>query len=403
MAEGALSDLRILEFGAQVSAPYCTKMMGDMGAEVIKIEKPGCGDDARRLEPFADKQPGLERSGMFAYLNTSKLGITLNPETERGKAIFQDLVKSVDILVENNPPKVMEALGLTYPSLEKINPKLIMVSITPFGQTGPYRDYKAHDINSYSAGGFGFLSTATLQEPVANPLKAGGRQTEFGAGQVAANATMTAVFARDSSGVGQHIDLSIQEIIAGQAESSLQHWTYAENQIGGVSHPVMMPILPLECSDGHVFLMCVEEDQYDRLVELMGNPEWADNELFADRFMRADFIDALAPMLNEWSINIPKEEMFKMCQEKRIPLGPSYNAKEIMESEQLSLRDYFVEIDHPDIGPATYPGGPYKFSETPWKIRRRAPLLGEHNQEIFTGRLGISKEELERLAKDGVV
>lgn len=403
MAEEALSDLKVLEFGQLVTAPYCTKMMGDMGAEVIKIERPGRGDEARRRGPFAKDLPGLERSGLFSYLNTNKLSVTLNPDTVRGKMILYELIKNTDILVENYPPQRMVELGLTYERLEIINPKLIMVSITPFGQTGPNRDYKAHEINTYNACGFGFLSTATLEEPVLNPIKAGGRQSEFGAGQAAAVAAMSAVFARDQIGEGQHIDLSIQELMAGQAEATIQYWVYAENEMGGVTNAVMMPIMPLECSDGWVFLMCVEDDQYDRLVTLMGNPEWMDSELFSDRFLRAEYIDALAPMLTEWSLQFTKEQVFKMCQKARIPVGPSYNAKEILESEHLSARNYFIEIDHPQIGRAKYPSPSYRLSQTPWKIKKPAPSLGEHNQIIYCDRLGFAKEDLVKLNQAGVI
>jgi CoA:oxalate CoA-transferase len=403
MSEGALSDLKVLEFGELVSAAYCTKMMADMGAEVIKIEPPERGDEARRRGPFAKDLPGLERSGLFSYLNTNKLSVTLNPDTARGKKIFFELIKSSDILVENQAPKRMKELGLTYESLEKINPKLIMVSISPFGQTGPHRDYKAHELNTYNACGLGFLTTVTREEPVLNPVKAGGRQSEFGAGQAAAVAAMCAVFARDHLGEGQHIDLSIQELMAGQGEATIQHWVFAENQMGGVTDAVMMPILPLECSNGWVFLMCVEDDQYDRLVVLMGNPEWADSELFADRFLRAEYIDALAPLLTEWSRQFTKEQVFKMCQEARVPVGPSYNAKEILENEHLIARGYFIDIDHPEIGRAKYPAPCYRLSRTPWKIKRPAPFLGQHNQAIFSERLGYSKEELTILSQTGVI
>lgn len=403
MSEGALSDLKVLEFGELVSAAYCTKMMADMGAEVIKIEPPGRGDEARRRAPFAQDRPGLERSGLFSYLNTNKFSVTLNINTSRGKKIFLDLVQRTDILVENQPPKRMGEWGLTYESLEKINSNLIMASITPFGQTGPYRDYKAHELNTYNACGLGFLTTATREEPVLKPVKAGGRQSEFGAGQAAAVAVMCAVFARDRMGEGQHIDLSIQELMAGQAEATIQHWVLAENEMGGVTDAVMMPILPLECTNGWVFLMCVEDDQYDRLVALMGNPEWAESELFADRFLRAEYIDALAPLLTEWSLQFTKEQVFKMCQEARIPVGPSYNAKEILENEHLIARDYFIDIDHPEIGRARYPAPCYRLSRTPWKIKRPAPFLGQHNQSIYSDRLGYSKEDLSALYQAGVI
>jgi CoA:oxalate CoA-transferase len=403
MSEGALSDLKVLEFGNLVSAAYCTKMMADLGAEVIKIERPGRGDEARRRGPFAKDLPGPERSGLFSYLNTNKLSVTLNPETARGKKIFFDLIKTTDILVENQAPKRIEDLGLTYERLEKINPKLIMVSITPFGQTGPCRDYQAHELTTYNACGFGFLTTATREEPVLKPVKAGGRQSEFGAGQAAAVAALCAVFARDQMGEGQHIDLSIQELMAGQGEATLQHWVFAENEMGGVTDAVMMPIMPLRCSDGWVFLMCVEDDQYDRLVVLLGNPEWAESELFADRFLRAEYIDALAPLLTEWSLQFTKEQVFKMCQEAHIPVGPSYNAKEILENEHLAARGYFIDIDHPEIGRVKYPAPCYRLSQTPWKIKSPAPFLGQHNPSIYSDRLGYSREDLVTLYQAGVI
>ncbi len=403
MPKSALSDLKVLEFGNLVSAPYCCKLMADLGAEVIKIEEPGLGDDSRRREPFARDTPGIERSGLFAYLNTNKLSLTLNPRSVRGKLVFKELIKDADILVENKPPRLIEELELTYESLEKINPRLIMISITPFGQTGPYRDYKAHELNTYNAGGYGFLSTGCIEEPVMAPIKGGGSQSEFGAGQAAAVAAMCAFHARDLIGAGQHIDLSMQELMAGQYEASIEHWTFAENEMGGVMNPILQPILPLECKDGWIFLMCVEDYQFDRLVEIMGNPEWVDNELFKDRFSRADYADALQPLLTEWTIQYNKEELFKMCQDARVPVGPCYNSEEIVNSEQLNFRQYFIETDHPEIGKVKYPGAPYRLSLTPWRIKSRAPLLGEHNEEILCGRLGYTKQDLLRMKQSGII
>jgi len=234
--ERALSDLKVLEFGNLVTAPYCVKLLADLGAQVIKIENPVGGDKARSRGPFAGDNPGLEKSGLFAYLNTNKRSITLNPGTSLGKAVFEDLIKDADILVENQPPQLMEELGLTYDALEKINSQLIMTSITPFGQTGPHRDYKAHELTTYNGCGYGFISTVCITEPVMPPVKAGGRQSEFGAAQAAAVATMCAVHARDQIDAGQHIDISIQEVMAGQYESTIQHWVLAENEMGGLTN-----------------------------------------------------------------------------------------------------------------------------------------------------------------------
>ena len=334
---------------------------------------------------------------MFAYLNTNKQSITLDVEKPGGKKIFEQLVKNTDILIENHSPRFMEDLGLTYQSLESINPRLIMVSITPFGQTGPHRDYKASELTTYNACGYGMASTACIEEPVMPPVKAGGRQSEFAAGQAAAASAMCGVYALDHLGTGQYIDLSIQELMAHQYESAIEHWTFDENEMGGVSDPIIHPIMPLECSDGWVFLMCVEDFQFDRLVEVMGNPEWASEELFVDRFARAEYIDALKIFLTEWSMQYTKEEIFQMCQAQKIPVGPAYSSEEVVQSEHLKQRGYFIEIDHPEIGPAVYPGAPYSMSLTPWRIYRPAPLLGEHNHEVYNSKLGYSPRDLENL------
>lgn len=403
MKDQALSGLKVIEFGDLVSAPYCGKLMADLGAEVIKIEAPGIGDESRRRKPFAGEKAGIERSGLFAYLNANKFGITLDPGTDKGKAIFEALINDADILVESNLPKEMAALGLDYGSLEKINPRLIMTSITPFGQTGPYRNYKATELNLYHGGGFGFLTTAVREEPIPSPVKAGGRQALFGAGLSGAVAGLCGVFARGNIGEGQQVDISIQECLTGQYESAIMQWTCNENEMGGVTDLIIMPITPLPCKDGYVFLMCVQEHEYDNFVKVMGNPEWADNELFEDRFSRAEYADALLIFITEWAEQYTKEEIFRMGQNGDVPIAPAYSPKEIVDSEHLNARAYFVDIDHPEIGRARYPGAPYRFSETQWRIVRRAPLLGEHNEDIFCGRLGHSRQELEEMKANGII
>jgi crotonobetainyl-CoA:carnitine CoA-transferase CaiB-like acyl-CoA transferase len=403
MSEQALTGLKVLEFANLVSGPYCGKLFAELGAEVIKIELPVRGDDARRQSPFAGNAPGLERSGLFSYLNSSKKGITLDPKTQKGRSIFLELIKDSDILIENNAPMEMERMGLTYEILEKINPRLIMTSITPFGQTGPYRDYKALELNIYQGSGFGMISTACFQEPVPTPIKAGGRQSEFGAAQAAAVAAMCGVHARDAVNAGQHIDIAIFELMAGQNESGLQHWVLAENEMGGISDPVVQPICPLPCKDGHFFLMCVEDHQYDKFINMIGNPEWNNSELFANRFVRAQYVDALIPLLSEWTMEHTKQEIFDMGQAAHVPLAPAYTSEDVVNDHHLAARKYFQEIDHPVIGKVKYPGAPYRLSETPWRIQSPAPLLGQHNEEIYKNRLGYSEKDLMILSQSGVI
>jgi len=403
MADSALSDVKVVEFGNLVTAPYCTKLLAELGAEVIKIEAPGLGDESRRREPFAVDRPGIEQSGLFAYLNTSKLGITLNPRTAAGRTIFKELIKQADILVENNAPSLMDELGFSYKDLEAINPSLIMTSITPYGQTGPHRNYKAHELTMYQGTGYGITSTVRYGGAMRPPITAAGKQSQFSAAQVGAVATLFALIARDQSGVGQHADISIQEVMAGHYEAYIQYWTFMGTETGADMIPKVAPVSALQCKDGWVFLMCIEDRQFNNLVEVMGNPEWARDERFKDRFIRAANLDALRPLLNAWTMQHTKEEVFRLAQEAHVPLAPAYNVEEIVNSPQIQANHFFVEIDHPVIGPARYPGAPYTLSETPWRIQRRAPLLGEHNEEIYCGRLGFNKQDLIRLAQAGAV
>ncbi len=403
MAESALQDLRVLEFGNLVSAAYCTKLMADLGADVIKIEAPCCGDESRRREPFAGDTPGMERSGLFAYLNANKRGITLDPRTAAGKKLFLQLVKDADILVENYPPAEMERMGLTYGEIEKVNPMIVMTSLTPFGQTGPYRDYKAYELNLYQGCGYGYVSTACYREPVNYPIKAGGRQTQFGLALVGAVATISAVLVRPKIGAGQHVDVSGLEVMAGLYESAIQHWTFAQNILGGVSNPILQPMVALECKNGYVYIQCLEEAQFNNFVKVMGEPEWTKNELFKDRFSRAVYIDALIPLLQDWTLQHTKDEIFTMAQEAHVPVAPAYTSAEVINSPQLAARKYLVEIEHPEMGTVRFPGAPYRLSETPWRVTRRAPLLGEHNTDVYCKDLGRSLHDLVKLAQGGAI
>jgi len=377
--------------------------MADLGAEVIKVEEPGVGDEARRKEPFAGGTPGIERSGLFAYLNNNKLGITLNPKTHTGKGIFKELVRAADILVENNHPKMMEQLGLQYSDLEAINPRLVMTSITPFGQNGPYRDFKACELISYHVGGFGYITTQTYKEPVLPPVKAGGYQSQFSAGTVGAVATMGALQALNVIGLGQHVDISVQECMAGQMEMQFEYWTFQQDIVGGLRTPFLAPMMPLRCKNGWVYTQCLEEHHFDNLVKVMGNPEWAKSELFKDRLSRARYVDGLEVLLNDWSTQYTKEEVFHMAQAGHVPIAPANNAEDLLNDPHLKEREFFVDIEHLVIGKVKYPGAPYKLSKTPWAVKRPAPLLGEHNEEIYCGRLGYTKQDLVKMSEAGII
>ncbi len=404
MAESALAGVKVLEFCQMVAGPYCTKLMADLGAEVVKIEKPGWGDEARSRPPFFHDVPDLETSGLSLYLNTNKLGITLSVESETGKKIFKELVKETDILVEDNPPGVMKRQGLDYETLKELNSGLIMTSITPFGQTGHYRDYKAYPLNVFQSGGEGYLTPGGVENVGRPPLKAGSFLEEYDSGWNAAIAIMGALYYKKSSGLGQFIDVSKQEssislnrmdvIVRYANERKLLTRAQQGVPYGG--------ILPCKDNDYTIFVTWLER-QWERMVSMMGNPDWAEDEKFKDHAGRFKHGELLNAFLVEWLVNYTKDELYHMGQANGVPFGMVNTTKDLLDSEHLKERGFFVEIDHPKTGKVKYPSAPYKFSETPWRLNRPAPLLGEHNEEIYCGLLGYSKEQLVKLREAGVI
>jgi len=412
MEEKALAGLKVLEYADLVSGPYCGKMLADLGAEVIKIERPGSGDRSRQLGPFPDDIPHPERSGLFLCLNANKLSITLNLEVTTGLGIFKELVKEADILLENNPPKTMESLGLSYPSLEEINPKLIMTSITPFGQTGPYRDYSAYDINIWHSGGLAY----GMGDPDKAPLNSAGFLADYQSALNAFLATLCALIFRQAKGQGQHVDVSGQECIASILEFGITSYTFQGKilrRLGTPHVPLGLEKIIFPCKDGFVAMLLLEPHQWQAMVEMMGNPPWAMDPKLSNFFYRMTpegqeevkrkYGKDINELIEEWLSQQEKEAFFHEAQKRRIPAAPVYSPKEMMESRHLRERNFFVEIPHPQAGTLTYPGAPYRFSRTPWRMERPAPLLGEHNEEIYCGRLGYSREELVKLRQAGVI
>ena len=402
MPKRALEGIKVLELCHDVSGSYCTKLLADLGAEVVKIEMPGRGGAARNLPPFFHDIPDPEASGLFLYLNTNKLGITLNVATATGRDIFLELVKQADVLVEANPPQRMKEQGLDYESLKEINPRLIMTSITPFGQTGPYRDYRAYPLNVFHSGGEGYLTPGGVENIGRPPLKVGGFLVEYDSGLSAAIAILAALYWRRKSRVGQYIDISKQESLMAlnrlDMVRSANEGEVITRAKQGVPYGGALP-----CKDGYTVFITWESVQWDRLVAFMGDPEWAKDDKFGDyagRYKHGELINAL---LTEWLVNHTKEELYHKGQAAGVPFAMIYTSKDLVDSEHLKERGFFVEIDHPRAGKVKYPSAPYKFSETPWQVTRPAPLLGEHNEEILARRLGHRHEELAKLGAAGVI
>ncbi len=401
MAEQLLSGIKVVECGNMVSAAYAGKLLADFGADVVKVEEPQ-GDSARQRGPFPGDTPHAEKSGLFLYLNANKQGVTLNLREAKGQAVLQSLCAQADILLHNYSPRDMAGLGLDYAKLSQINPGLIMTSISYFGQTGPHRDYNAYDLTASNAGGWACISPGASDYPDLPPLKAFGHQTDFQGGVHAGVATLGAYYHKCITGEGQHVDVAIQECIAAILEMNFMHYTYSGLETSRLGRRSIYPWCMLDCQDGKLFVICVEEDQWQRFADLMGNPEWATLEIFEDRVVRGQNYDALLPFLQEFASEWKVADLYKAGQERRICMAPVNTVADLLESEHLKAREFFTEISHQVAGSLTYPGAPFKVEDVGYAVRRPAPQLGEHNAEVYA-QIGLVPAEIDGLRKQGIV
>ncbi|MBE0415834.1 MAG: CoA transferase, partial [Dehalococcoidia bacterium] len=365
MPDKALSGTRVLEYAQFVAGPYCAKLMADLGAEVIKIEPPE-GDVARRRGPFPNDIPHPERSGLFLYNNTNKSGITLNLDSTEGKEIFRRLIKDIDIFVEDTPPGMMKKLGLDYAALKEINPRLIMTSITPFGQTGPYKDYKAYYLNLSHGSGLGYTTPYNPLDPhilEREPVMEGALIGEYDSGLFAAVATLSALYLCVFTGRGQHIDVSKQEVLLHHLRVHMAnyfddgHWEHRAdkdmlNAWGGV----------FPCKDGYIYTIFIEDQQWRGLVDLMGNPQWSKEEKFSPEKRRELRAEEVYPLLMPWIAEHTREEIFHGLQNRGCPACPVYKVGEVPHTEHMKARGFFVDLEHPEAGRLSYPSGLAKFS-----------------------------------------
>jgi crotonobetainyl-CoA:carnitine CoA-transferase CaiB-like acyl-CoA transferase len=390
---GPLKGLQVVECGANLAASYASKLMADLGADVVKVEPPS-GDPVRSLPPFPGGKPHIEKSGTFLYLNCNKQGVTLDITRPEGRGVLDRLLTQADVFFQDFPPPEAGALGLTWERVRPLNERLIMASMTPFGLSGPYRDFKAYDINVASAGGWTFVN-GWPGHPEMPPLRAFGRQTAYQAGVTAAMAAMGAVFHRLKSGKGQHIEVSGQECILSILELNFVMYTYMGVPVVRYGQRPIQPIDFFECKDGWIFVLCLEEHQWNAFLDMMGNPEWGEWEVFKGPFVRASNWDALRPLIAEWVADWNVDDLYRAAQARRIPFAPVSTMADLLNSPHLQARGFFAEIAHPQAGTLKYPGAPYKLARTPWELRLPAPALGQHNQEVLGGRLGLSAHEID--------
>jgi len=397
-----LSGYRVLDLTDSKGA-YCTKLFADLGADVIKIERPE-GDPGRAMPPFVDDVPHPEKSLYFLHRNAGKRGVTLNLDTEQGRDIFKRLVKTADVLVDNSPPDYMASLGLDYPALKEITPGLIMASITEFGHSGPYKDRKGSNLVDFAMSGVMITSGYPGKEPCLLP-----GSPAYDAASVHANiGILAALHMRSATGQGQYIDTSVHETSRmGLYPWIVPNYSYAlnpdgppptsETRMGAAVYPVY------PCKDGLIRVIALTPRQWDALVRVLGSPEVLLTEEWRGFLYRIANADDLYALMLEFTEKYTMMELFEAGKREGVPIAPILNIEDFYNSPHTKARGYFVELEHPVAGKGDYPGPPYKWTETPAAIKRPAPCLGEHNEEIYCGELGFSKGDLVALRAARVV
>jgi len=395
----------------------CGKILADLGADVIKIERPG-GDPARCVGPFYHSIPDAEKSLYWFAYNLNKRGITLDIETPEGKGIFKRLVRAADFVIESFHPGYMDKLGLGYSALSEINPRIIMTSITPFGQTGFHKDYKASDLTIMAMGGL-LYETGDTDRP---PVRISFPQTAMLGGVHAAAATMAAHYFRETTGEGQHVDVSMQQCVLSLIDNAIPLWEFLQiileragpfmtERAGGRAKWRQV----WACKDGFVLFLLFGGAIGARSSRTL--VEWMDSEGMADDFLKnydwesypIDTViqeeqDLLEERVAPFLLNYTKSELYQQALARRLLLTPLTSPKDVMENAQLQSRDFWVQVEHPELDTTiSYPGAFFKTLESPSRVWCRAPLIGEHNQEIYEVELGLSRTEINALKQAKII
>lgn len=372
-----LEGLRVLEIGTFVSAPYCGKLFAGYGAEVIKIEPPG-GDISRAHGPFKDGIPNPETSALFLYLNTGKKSVELDIASVEGRAELLKLVESADVLIENFKPSEMRALGLDSSSLSAVNPRLVVISVTTFGQYGPYAEYESNNLIAFATGGQMFI-TGTQE---GGPLKNGGYQADYQGGLNAFSAGMLAVLAAERDGVGQHVDISIQQCMAPLLEAGIPYYSYMGRWAGlrrGNHMASFIGIYP--CADGYLGIHLMPRN-WKPFTEVIDRPDLASDPRFVTQAARTQHNDELMAEFYAWAAGETKHDIYRRAGAGRAPIAFVHTMEDLMTSPHLRERGSIQTIAHPVAGEAAYPGPPWWMGPDAWTAAP-APLLGAHTAEVL--------------------
>ena len=398
VTEMALENFRVLNL-TRDRGLYAGKLMADLGADVIKVEKPQ-GDIARNYVPFKDDIPDQETSLYFLNFHINQRSVTLDLDTPAGKNIFKQLVEVADVVIEDFQPGQMEAKGLGYQTLRDINRGIIMTSITGFGQEGPYADYIAPDIVNFAMGGLMYISGDPAKPPVVAPCE----QAYHSASVLACFGTQVALYHRQYTSLGQLVEVSAHEAMAMQEHTIMRYSLETDIVRRQGSQHYTTPSRIYPCKDGFVCLFAgATVDHWKSMLEILGNPDTLMDSVWEDSHIRRLNVDVIDPIIIEFTMKHTKMELTEKCQSRNVPCTPVNTPEEFINSPLNEARDFIVEIEHPVIGKHRCLKPPYILSETPCQLRRSAPLLSQHNEEIYCGELGYTIEEIARFKTEGVI
>jgi len=398
----ALDDITVLDLGQVIAMPFCTMLLADMGARVIKVESPERGRERVSLGVKRRRDGIEERVPAAQYRDRNKLGVTLDLKTPAGAELFRELVKRADVVTENWSVGTMERLGLDYEALRRLNPGLVYASVTAFGQTGPYASQRGYDMLAQAISGY----MSITGYPDGPPTRSGQSISDYYAGMLCAFSIVSALHYRQRTGKGQRIDLALLDSLVVALDNLGERYTVggeiltrAGNVSFGGSATGIYPT-----TDGHVAIAAAASDAvWARFCAVIGREDLARAPGFASAAARRDRRDEIAAIIQGWTGPRAKAEVVRTLVTAGVPAAPVNNVAEMVADPQVSAREMFVELDHPVYGPLRTTGTPLKLSETPGRVRWLAPMPGEHNEAIFIGVLGHSRDELDRWRAEGVI
>ena len=397
MSAGALDGIRVIDFTRVLAGPYCTMMLGDLGADVIKVEQPGSGDGTRQWGP-----PWIgEESAYFLSTNRNKKSITLNLKHKEGQRLVHELIASMDILVENFRPGTTAKLGLDYEKLSADHPSLIYCSITGYGKNGPYSDRSGYDFMIQAQGGI--LSITGPED--GPPSKVGVAIVDITAGLHATSAILAALYHRKMTGEGQHIDIALFDTQVGWLANVAHNYfaTGAPPKRYGNAHPNIVPYETFSTSNGYLAVAVGTDAQFDRLCKAVGRADLGEDPRYRTNADRVEHRDTLVPELQEVFRNQTASEWIELLLEYRIPVGPVNDIPTVLNDPQVLAREMVLEVEHSSLGPIQQLGPVPKLSRTPASVRKAPPTLGEDTESVLLSELGCSPADIENLRTEDVI